>query len=368
MNCVRCGKVLKEGSRFCDGCGAAQAPAPPMHPQAPGSYPSHGYGEFPGMRPGPLPAAGGSGPWKKIIAISLCVVVVALLAIGGVFAYLKISEPSRKLSQARGAYEDGDYTLAVDLCDEIIDKWPDKSQADEAGTLLLDAYFLEGERRLAEGGVSNYAAAEEIFDYLVEEEYPDQQALDSDRFNLYIVWAGELKTTYEYEEAVVLYDKAASIAALGAEQLYSRVECLYQWGEQLKAVPSYQEASAAYKRCYDEDPAGPFSEPAYTSYIDMTVAAETGAAPPSKEPSAGGKVQVNIKNTGASASRLFLSGPTTSIVELGPGQSTVVYVLPGTYNTCLTDPEGGFKPYSEVGAELTMTSGAGWYEWTLYEQ
>lgn len=368
MDCVRCGKELREESRFCDGCGAAQAPAPPMPPRPAVSYATHGFGDYPGIRTARVETARKTSRWKKVLAVSVCTALVALLAAGGAFAYFEIYEPTRELSQARDAFEDGDYGTTIALCEDIAGKWPAKPQAEEAGALRLDAGFLEGERLVGEGGVSNYALADEIFDGLAEEGYPDLEALDGDRFDLYTRWANELKATYGFGEAVGLYNTAETIAPLDASLLYSRVECLYQWGEQLKAVPDFRNAADAFKGCYDQDPMGPFAEPAYINYVDMTVAVVTGAAPPSKQAVAGGQVKVNVQNAGASVKELFVSGPSSSIVTVQPGQTVTVFILPGRYNICALCPGENAQPYIQVDNDMTQTSSAGWYTWKLWDQ
>lgn len=345
-----------------------QEAAPPAQYIPPGQYGQPAYNAAPVYQsPYQAKTARSGSTWKVLIAC-LCAAVAAALVFGGVFAFLKLTEPSRKLSGARGLYEKEDYRGSIDACDEIIRKWPDKEQAAEAGTLRLDAYFKQGECLLEEGGMERLAEAEWVFDLLVEEEFADTEGLSGDRVRLYLAQALEFKNAARFTEAVVYYDKAGGIRALTPEEQYSMAECLYLKGDQLCASYDYKEAAKAYERCYILAGEGPLADPAWTNYVDMTVAGATREPPPPKESTSGANAKVIVKNTGSCFKRLFFSGPTTTIVELQPGQSTTVYILTGYYNTFHDSPGGDVWSNHSTGEDFTMSSGSGWYELSLYEE
>ena len=58
----------------------------------------------------------------KPLILALTGLILAGAIVGGIFIYLKASEPSRKLSQARATYNQRDYTRSIELCDEVIEQ------------------------------------------------------------------------------------------------------------------------------------------------------------------------------------------------------------------------------------------------------
>lgn len=365
MFCTGCGKELDEGARFCKACGMPREVAPPQQqlqpqPGVPGALPPAGLaaGPYaPAYMQGPIPVYRKKN--MKPLILALTGLILAGAIVGGIFIYLKASEPSRKLSQARATYNQKDYTRSIELCDEVISKWPNKPQAAEAATLRQDASLHHAEDLVAEGDLDSYEEAEGIFDDLVDADYSDTKSLDKDRVKLYLSWAGDLKQTYSYEDAVNKYEMAAAIEPLGTDDQSSKVECLFQLGEQLKGAGNYGDAAAAYKKCNDEDNQGPLADAAWTNYIDMTVSAHVDAPPPSKEAAAAGSAEVTIKNNTNEDVIYYLSGPTSASYDVPALQSLTIHVTPGYYNEISFSDSSWFFP--QVNYDYTSPISTGWY-------
>jgi tetratricopeptide (TPR) repeat protein len=372
MFCKRCGSELREGANFCKACGEAlersgpsqepiqgpeqeavsaapiaptgqqgdmgdvpsAAPPPPGYgPQTPSApQPPGRAGEGYAPMYSPIAASPPRRAWLKPLIIGLSILLVAGLVIGGVFIYLSVSEPSRKLSQARSLYNQGNYTKSIEICDEIIKKWPNKSQADEARALKPEAYILYGEGLAEEGSIESYAEAETVFNDLLTQNYSDTERLKKDRFNLYISWAKAYKSDGSLTEAVAEYDNAAQIQSLSADDLNSESECLYNLGEQSKATGSYEDAAGFYWRCLNENSQGPLAGNGKMNWIDMTVSAQTNAPPPGKNPSAPGAADIIIANQTNENLRYYLSGPTSEYYDVPAGQKLTAHVLRGSYS------------------------------------
>ncbi len=189
--------------------------------------------------------------------------------------------------------------------------------------------------------------------------YSDAESLQGDRVKLYLSWAGSCKQTYSYKDAVDKYEKAAEIQPLGAEDQISKVECLFQLGEQLWDAGRYGDAAAAYKQCNDEDNQGPLAEAAWTNYIDMTVSSRVLAAPPSKDPAAAGRTELRISNNTNEDFTLYMSGPSSGSYYVPALQSQAIYIVPGYYNMVYS--VGSRWEFPNANVEFTRLSSSGYY-------
>ncbi len=115
--CANCGKQLPDGSAFCDGCGASQGvaappvqPQPAMPPQQPGTQQVP-----PPQQPMPMaypPQAAYSAPVPRksrgpLIAV-VAVALVALLAVGGWWFFMRPMSEDEYKSAVKSALEDLD--------------------------------------------------------------------------------------------------------------------------------------------------------------------------------------------------------------------------------------------------------------------
>ena len=239
-------------------------------------------------------------------------------------------------------------------------KWPNKPQAAEAATLRQDASLHYAEDLVAEGDLDSYEEAEGIFDDLVDADYSDtRKPGQGSRQALLILGRGLESKPTPIEDAVDKYEMAAAIEPLGADDQSSKVECLFQLGEQLKGAGNYGDAAAAYKKCNDEDNQGPLAEAAWTNYIDMTVSARVDAPPPSKDAAAAGRTEVTIKNNTNEDVIYYLSGPTSASYDVPALQSLTIHVTPGYYNEISFSDNSWFFP--QVNYDYTSPISTGWY-------
>lgn len=312
------------------------------------------------------PASTSKRAWRKPLIIGLSILLIAGLAVGGVFIYLKVTESSRMLSQARGLCEDGDYTRSMEICDEIMQRWPDSSQAEEAKALKPEAYILYGEKLVEEASMDCYSGAETVFNDLMNEDYSDAERLENDRYNLYVCWARACNSEGMLTEELANYDKAAQIRALSEEEHNAQSMCLSNLGEQAKNQGNYGEAADFFERCYFESPEGQLAGYAKANWIDMVVARETGAVPPSKDPNAPGTADLVIENNTDETARVFFSGPTSDYFDVPAHQAMTVNLLRGYYNIITCFPDSNEWLWPEVNEEYTMDTSQGYYTKTFF--
>lgn len=407
MQCSKCGSKLKEGVKFCTTCGeAVVAIEPPREPLETGGdqgltqdhVPSEEqvavmgtasdtarHHDYQSQAPSP-PQPPGLGPetsdstsyqqaqaasparraWLKPLIICLSILIVAGLAVGGVFIYLKVTEPSRTLSQARSLCEEGDYIGSMEVCDKILEKWPNSTQAEEARSLKPEAYILYGEGLIEEGSIDCCSQAEAVFNDLLNESYSDTERLNADRFELYTTWARVCNSEGILNETVVNYDNAAAIQELSVEDLNIQSECLYNLGEQKKGEGGYSEAAGFYGRCYFENSQGPLAGSAKTNWVDMSVSSQTNQAPPSKDPTNSGVADVVIINNTDEGLRYFFSGPSSEYFDVPAQQRLTVNILPGYYSEVVYFSSDNSWLWPTTGVDYLMNNAQGNYSHTIY--
>lgn len=117
-HCPSCGTDVREGARFCPGCGVTVAsPAPATTPWAAGKAAAPGAAKQPmfvaAPAPPPPPVAGPPPPGPRVAPIALAAGVVVALLVIGVGAFLLAGEDpaqNETATQGAGPNSDGDAT------------------------------------------------------------------------------------------------------------------------------------------------------------------------------------------------------------------------------------------------------------------
>lgn len=111
MYCIKCGKELREGSKFCPGCGAPQVDVPTPAP-APAPYPAQGQKK------------------GRNTALIVGMIAALLLVLGGVIVAAVLVAP-RFLLQSRQEY-------AIELPEEGVYDTPEEVLPENAGSDAID--------------------------------------------------------------------------------------------------------------------------------------------------------------------------------------------------------------------------------------
>ena len=298
--------------------------------------------------------------YRWVIAI---VVVIALLA-GGGWWLLHATAPSRALSRIKGEIEDGEYSLALRHIEEMEEKYPDKAQTEEAEGLKPRA-ALEYAKELQ--GMARYEEA--VYYYgLAESGKTLREEASRGLADSYAAWAAELNGNGEYANSYECCESALSCApadydANPVKDL--RAQVLFAWGESLRSQQDYFGAAERFEKCFREWPAGQLAGKALEGYIDMTVAYNCEAPPPSKTVTAGGSVKVNLINPTAYAWKFFFSGPSTMCVDLAPYETKTIFILPGIYNDVGVVESLMVSSYS-TGDDFSKPTGSySWWDITM---
>jgi tetratricopeptide (TPR) repeat protein len=295
----------------------------------------------------------------RSMLIAAAVVLLLVVACGGVLYYYQATAPSRALDRAGAALERGEYEAAYHLYQEVQTRYPDKEEAAEAEVQQEGAAFS-----YAEALKSQSAFGEALQYYDLATAHDVQRSIA----DCHLGWAKQYEAAGDYENAFNQCEDTLRNAPQDydrASVMDLRAEALYLWGDRYMQQGNYSAASSRFNKSLSEWPDGRLAQAAGTNYVDCTVASHSMLPPPSKEASAGGRVELRIRNDSDIYTRFFFSGPSSLYVDLPASSSTTAYVTPGVYDTLLMALEENVKPYYTQDDLSEPTTSYSWWEVTI---
>ncbi len=269
MFCKQCGKELREGAKFCPGCGTAVAPAAaPIQPEAPAAAPVQP--EVPAATPvqpeapaaAPVqpeaPAAASvqpevpaatSAPAKKkskvglIVGLSVGAVVIIAAVVGVLFFMSPAQKANRALKKADKLMGEEAYTEAMVLYEEAYSLDDTKEIKKE----VVKAYVEYGEAMLKD---KSYETAVAQFEKALEYDDDNDDAVKGLK-EARLGWANKLVEASDFEKAKGLYEKILDSDYGNWDATTGMFQAYMGLAEQKSASGDYEQAMELYDEAID---------------------------------------------------------------------------------------------------------------------